>query len=165
VFFYACADFKCMLHKFYNTLLSHQINTVSPILHRFKRCCKQIQLIKLCQLYPSLISCGILRLWKGYWLWLSQPAQIYLRRSGDMPPLASTLVPNNLSTSFANEDKAIRRLKEKFAEEQKTICQTMGWRSRWSIYFRWRLRSRWSKKTNYSTARRKNGRKEKIKAR
>ena len=28
----------------------------------------------------------------------------------------------------ANEDKAIRRLKEKFAEEQKRICQTMGWR-------------------------------------
>jgi hypothetical protein len=28
----------------------------------------------------------------------------------------------------ANEEKAIRRLKEKFAEEQKKICQTMGWR-------------------------------------
>ena len=28
----------------------------------------------------------------------------------------------------ANEDKAVRRLKEKFAEEQKRICQTMGWR-------------------------------------
>ena len=28
----------------------------------------------------------------------------------------------------ANEEKAIRRLKEKFAEEQKRICQTMGWR-------------------------------------
>ena len=28
----------------------------------------------------------------------------------------------------ANEEKAIRRLKEKFAEEQKRICQTMGLR-------------------------------------
>ena len=28
----------------------------------------------------------------------------------------------------ANEENAIRRLKEKFAEEQKKICQTMGWR-------------------------------------
>ena len=28
----------------------------------------------------------------------------------------------------ADEEKAIRRLKEKFAEEQKKICQTMGWR-------------------------------------
>ena len=28
----------------------------------------------------------------------------------------------------ANEEKAIRRFKEKFAEEQKRICQTMGWR-------------------------------------
>jgi len=31
-------------------------------------------------------------------------------------------------TIYANEEKAIRRLKEKFAEEQKKICQTMGWR-------------------------------------
>ena len=28
----------------------------------------------------------------------------------------------------ANEEKAIRRLKEKFAEENKRICQSMGWR-------------------------------------
>jgi hypothetical protein len=27
-----------------------------------------------------------------------------------------------------NEDNAIRRLKEKFNEEQKRVCQTMGWR-------------------------------------
>ena len=33
-----------------------------------------------------------------------------------------------LDIFHANEDRAIRRLKEKFAEEQKTICQTMGWR-------------------------------------
>ena len=26
-----------------------------------------------------------------------------------------------------NEDKVIRRLNKKFAEEQKRICQTMGW--------------------------------------
>ena len=29
----------------------------------------------------------------------------------------------------ANEEKEIRRLKEKFTEEQKRICQTMGWRN------------------------------------
>ena len=41
---------------------------------------------------------------------------------------ASTLVPNNLSTSFMlMKEKAIRRLKEKIAEEKK-ICQTMRWR-------------------------------------
>ena len=28
----------------------------------------------------------------------------------------------------ANEEKAIRRLKDKFNEEQKRVCQTMGWR-------------------------------------
>jgi len=28
----------------------------------------------------------------------------------------------------ANEEKAIRRFKEKFAEKQKRICETMGWR-------------------------------------
>ena len=28
----------------------------------------------------------------------------------------------------ANEEKVIRRLKEKFAEDQKRTCQTMGWR-------------------------------------
>jgi len=33
-----------------------------------------------------------------------------------------------LDIFHANEEKAIRRLKEKFAEEQKKICQTMGWR-------------------------------------
>jgi hypothetical protein len=28
----------------------------------------------------------------------------------------------------ANEDSSLRRLKEKYAEEQKRVCQTMGWR-------------------------------------
>ena len=28
----------------------------------------------------------------------------------------------------ANKDKSIRRLKDKFNEEQKRVCQTMGWR-------------------------------------
>jgi hypothetical protein len=28
----------------------------------------------------------------------------------------------------SNEDNAIRRLKEKFAEEQRRVCQTLGWR-------------------------------------
>ena len=28
----------------------------------------------------------------------------------------------------ANEEKAIRRLKDKFNEDQKRVCQTMGWR-------------------------------------
>ena len=53
--FYACADFKCTLQKFYNTLLSHSNQHSSSNLASF-----QIQVIKLCQLYLSLISCGIL---------------------------------------------------------------------------------------------------------
>jgi hypothetical protein len=28
----------------------------------------------------------------------------------------------------SNEDNAIRRLKEKFSEEQRRVCQTLGWR-------------------------------------
>ena len=53
-------------------------------------------------------------------------AHIYRQRSGEMLLQASTLVPNNFSTSFMLMKRAIRRLKEKFAEEQKIVRQRMA---------------------------------------
>ena len=60
----------------------------------------------------------------------------------------------------ANEEKSIRRLKVKFAEEQRRIFQTMGWRdynqSRQSFGILWRFGSRGSQNvSDYARARRK----------
>jgi len=37
-------------------------------------------------------------------------------------------MPHLMDFYRSNEDNALRRLKEKYSDEQKRICQTMGWR-------------------------------------
>jgi len=54
------------------------------------------------------------------------PAHISLQGSGEK--LCQALFVFNIDIFHANEDKAIRRLRDKFDEEQKRVCQTMGWR-------------------------------------
>ena len=53
---------------------------------------------------------------------------ISLQRSGEKLHQAFIRVLNNLEIFHANEEKSIRKLKKKFNEEKKRVCQTIGWR-------------------------------------
>ena len=93
----------------------HQVH---PILHRF------VSIIKLFALYPLIISIGIRRLWKGYRLrFITTGTHLSPKNWRDATSCFYSCAQQFIDIFHANEETAIRRLKENFAEEQKRFVR------------------------------------------